>query len=103
MTGFRILPVAAARLDEIYNYTCDTWGADQAERYVRSLFDTFSAIAVRDVLWKPIPAEMGIHGWFCRHENHFIYWRELDDGCIGIATVLHERMHRVMRLKEAFG
>lgn len=102
MTGYRLSPLAAARLDEIYHYTRDTWGDDQAESYVQGLFDKFSAIARRDVLWKPIAAEFGITGWFCRHEHHFIYWRELDDGWVGIATVMHERMHKVLRLKEEF-
>lgn len=102
MTGYRLSPLAAARLDEIYHYSRDTWGDDQAESYVRGLFDKFSLIARRDVLWRPIAAEFGITGWFCRHERHFIYWRELDDGWIGITTIMHERMHRVMRLKEEF-
>lgn len=102
MTGFRLLPLAAARLDEIFQYTRDTWGDDQAEAYVRSLFAKFTAIAERNVLWKPIPAEFGVVGWFCRHEQHFIYWKEAGDGWIEIGTVFHERMHRVMRLKEEF-
>ena len=31
---------------------------------------------------------------------HFIYWKTLSDGAVGIVTVLHERMHRVERFQE---
>jgi toxin ParE1/3/4 len=38
MTGFTISSVAGQRLDEIYDYTRDTWGEAEAEKYVRELF-----------------------------------------------------------------
>ena len=36
----------------------------------------------------------------CRYEHHFIYWRVLTDGAVGIVTILHERMHQIDRLKD---
>jgi toxin ParE1/3/4 len=97
---FRVLRAAGQRVDEIFVHTRDTWGDEQAERYVRGLFATFEDIAARRALWRQIPAEFGIDGYFCRYERHFIYWRVLDDGSVGIATVLHERMHQLDRFRE---
>ena len=39
-------------------------------------------------------------GFFCRYEQHVIYWKVLADDTVGIVTVLHERMHQIERLKD---
>lgn len=100
MSNFRVQGRAGHRLDEIYRYTRDTWGEAQAETYIRGLFARFEAIAARRFPWRPIPAEFGVDGYVCRYERHFIYWKVLGDGTVGIVTVLHERMHRIERLRE---
>jgi len=102
MSGYLIARRAAELLDQIYDYTCDQWGDEQAERYIGSLFARFDAIAARKFPWRAIPAEFGVRGYLCRHEHHFIYWRLLDDGRVGIVTILHERMHHIARLADDF-
>lgn len=97
MTPFRIQRAAGERLDEIYLYTHGNWGEAQAEAYICGLFDRFEAIAAHAFPWRPIPAEFGIDGYVCRHERHFIYWKVLEDGAVGIVTILHERMHQMDR------
>ena len=103
MTAFRVSGRASNRLDEIYDYTRRKWGEAQADNYIRGLFEKFNAIAGRDFPWRPIPAEFGVDGYLCRHEKHFIYWKQLADGKVGIVTVLHQRMHQIERLKGDFG
>lgn len=100
MSAFRVQAGAAARIDQIYVYTRDRWGDAQAERYLRGLFERFEAIAARRFPWRPIPAEFGVDGHVCRYESHFIYWKVLEDGAIGIVTVLHARMHQMARFKD---
>ena len=102
MTGFRVQDGAGHRLDEIYAYTCEQWGEAQADRYIRGLFERFEAIARRDFPWRPIPAEFGVDGYVCRHQHHFVYWKVLTDGAVGIVTILHERMHQLDRFREDF-
>ncbi|WP_353226855.1 type II toxin-antitoxin system RelE/ParE family toxin [Novosphingobium sp.] len=102
MIAWRIQRVAAERLDEIYGYTRETWGDAQAETYIRGLFDRFDAIAARAFPWRAIPAEFGVSGFVCRHQRHFIYWKILDDGTVGIVTVLHQRMHQFARIEDDF-
>lgn len=96
----RIQEAASRRLDDIYSYTRDRWGEGQAEKYITGLFAAFDKIATHGVASRPIPAEFGVDGFYFRHERHFVYWRHLPDGDIGIVTILHERMHRIDRFRE---
>lgn len=100
MTAFRIQEGASSRLDQIYAYTRASWGEAQAEQYIRGLFERFEAIAARRFPWRSVPAEFGVDGYVCRYEKHFIYWKVLGDGAVGIVTVLHERMHQMDRFRE---
>lgn len=100
MTGFRVSAIAGRRLDEIYSYTSDNWGEVQAEAYVRGLFDCFHRITAREIAWRAVPAEFGVDGYFARHEHHYVYWRLLSGGEVGIVTVLHERMHQMDRFRK---
>ena len=100
MAIVRISPIASQRLDEIYAYTRDRWGEAQADAYVRGLFGCFDRIARRETPWRAIPAEFGVDGFFSRYEHHYVYWRLLSDGSVGIVTVLHERMHQTDRFRD---
>ena len=93
----RVQEAAALRLDEIYRYTRDRWGAEQAARYIRDLFAAFDKIESHGVPSRPIPAEFGVEGFYFRHQRHFVYWRRLPNGDIGVVTILHERMHQMDR------
>ncbi|PNU19934.1 plasmid stabilization protein [Geothermobacter hydrogeniphilus] len=103
MARYLIQSAASHRIDEIYQYTLSQWGVAQADNYIIGMFDTFSKIETHEVLSRSIPADFGVDGFFCRYEKHFIYWRYLSSGDIGIVTILRERMHQVGRLKEDFG
>lgn len=89
-------------MDEIYRYTRERWGEAQAKRYITGLFDAFDRIDSQGVASRPVPAEFGVQGYFFRYESHFVYWRRLSNGDIGIVTILHERMHLIERLREDY-
>jgi plasmid stabilization system protein ParE len=99
----RVQEAASHRLDEIYRYTRNQWESDQADRYIIGLFAAFKKIETHGVMSKPVPAEFGVEGYFFRYERHFVYWRRLSDGDVGIVTILHERMHQIDRFREDFG
>lgn len=98
----RLQEGASHRLDEIFCYTRDKWGNAQAEKYIDGLFAAFDAIAHHSILSKPIPAEFGVDGFFCRYERHFVYWRHLSNGDVGIMTILHEKMHQIDQFRDNF-
>ena len=99
----RVQEAASLRLDEIYRYTRDRWGPEQADRYITDLFAAFEKIDSHGVVSRPIPAELAIDGFYFRHAHHFVYWRWLSDGDIGIVTILHERMHQMDRFRDDLG
>ena len=103
MASVRVQEAVSHRLDEIYRYTRDQWGVEQAERYITGLFDAFGKIDTHEVMSRPIPAEFGVDGYFFRYERHFVYWRKLSNGDTGIVTILHERMHQIDRFRDDFG
>jgi len=46
MTGhFVLTPRAQADLDDIWDYTADRWGLDQADTYTRQLWKDIAAVA----------------------------------------------------------
>jgi len=100
--AIRIQEATSLRLDDIYRYTRDRWGEAQADRYITGMFEAFDRIDTHGILSKPIPAAFGLEGYFFRYEKHFVYWRRLSNGDIGIVTILHERMHQIDRFKEDF-
>lgn len=100
MTQYRVQEAAAIRIDEIYRYTRDRWGEVQADAYIEGMFETFDGIAAGMAASRPVPAEFGVTGYVSRYRRHFIYWKNLNDGAIGIVTVLHERMHQTDRFME---
>lgn len=103
MSVVRVQEAASHRLDEIYRYTHDQWGTEQAERYITGLFEAFGKIAAHGVASRPVPAEFGVEGFVFRYQRHFVYWRKLSNGDIGIVTILHERMHQIDRFRDDFG
>ena len=100
MSGYRLLAAAERRIGEIYLYTLETWGEAQARRYVFDLYDVFEQIATGQAVSQPIPASYGIQGFVTRHGSHRIYWRRLEDGRVGIVTVLHARMDLPRHLRD---
>ena len=49
MPAIRIQEGASLRIDDIYRYTSDRWGEDQADKYITGLFEAFDKIATRGV------------------------------------------------------
>ncbi len=74
----------------------------QANRYLTELFEAFEILDTHGVVSRPIPASFDVQGYFFRYEEHFVYWKRLGNGDIGIVTVLHERMHQIERVREDF-
>lgn len=99
MPAFVVQRAAGYRLDEIYRCTKNNWGKAQADKYIKGMFESFQSIADQTAFSKPIPAILGVEGFVSRYQHHYINWKQLANGQIGIVTVLHERMHQIERLK----
>jgi toxin ParE1/3/4 len=90
MSRYVLSPRAQADIDEIWDYTAETWNADQAERYIRQLHQAIETVA-RDPR----------RGLACDHirpgyrkysvGSHVLFFRLTDSG-IDVVRVLHQRM-----------
>jgi len=98
----RIHPSARRRLVEIWEYTEETWGPEQADRYIEELFAELDRIARNRHRWRPVK-EDGFEGvYFAKYRHHFIFFRDLESQ-LGVVTVLHESMDLPNRLREDNG
>lgn len=90
MAEFSLRPKAIADLEGIWEYTVDTWGEEQAERYVRLINESFREIADNPSLGRPCDAIR--NGYRKRGvSRHVIFYRTIDGG-VDVVRILHERM-----------
>ncbi len=90
MAEFSLRPKAITDLEEIWEYTVDTWGDEQAERYVRLINESFRKIADNPSSGRPCDA---IREGYRRRGvgRHVIFYRPIDGG-VDVVRILHERM-----------
>ncbi|MCL4672151.1 MAG: type II toxin-antitoxin system RelE/ParE family toxin [Sphingomonadaceae bacterium] len=87
MTNFVLSPKAQQDLAEIWLYTADRWGVEQAERYVLDIEHALDGAASGSPLVRPIDQL-----WRIRSGHHLCVFDRRDDGTIYVIRVLHERM-----------
>ncbi len=96
----KIYPAAKERILEIWDYTERTWGEDQANTYVRELVQAINAVSGERHRWRRVMDEALNGVFFFRHQHHYIFFRELSKGELGIISILHENMDIPSRLRE---
>lgn len=99
----RILPAAEERLIQIWDYTLEQWDEAQADAYVRALIESAQKLTERRRHWRKVPHKSLRGIWFVRFRNHFLFFRELKSGDVGVISILHENMDIPARLKEEDG
>jgi toxin ParE1/3/4 len=94
---------ADRRQDEIWNYTVEIWGEEQAVRYIEGLHSAIAQAAEGNLVWRnPMhPKLPGIY--FIRYEHHYVFFRELPNKVIGVISILHENMDLPSRLEDDLG
>ncbi len=99
----RILPAARARLVEIWEYTEQKWGDEQADKYVREMVAAIQNIAAESHRGKRVKYK-GLQNVSCfRHRHHYVFFRVLERGDIGVISILHENMDLPSRLRDDSG
>ncbi len=82
-------PAAAADLDNIWDYTLEEWGADQADRYTDEIHDTCSSLACGEKRGRSVDVRAG----YLKHAvgKHFVFFRMTKAG-IEVIRILHQSM-----------
>ncbi len=90
MARFVLSPRAQADIDEIWNYTVERWGVEQAELYVRQLGSAVEAIAQDPKRGWPCDE---IRKGYRRYPSgsHVVFYRVMTKEVI-VVRVLHQRM-----------
>jgi toxin ParE1/3/4 len=87
---YRLSPRARADLDDIWRFTVEQWGLDQAEDYLRRLH-----AAIHRVVERPTQGAIcdEVRPGYRRYRagSHLLFYR-LIDGRVDIVRILHERM-----------
>lgn len=97
MASYELTPAAEEDLREIWRYTHETWGLNQAEAY----FDRIEACCqaagdgrLRSKFFRELPEDVRM----ARCEHHYIVWLAGERPIV--IAVLHERMDFLRRLRD---
>jgi len=87
---FVLKPRAHADLDEIWDYTADRWGLEQAETYIRRLWKDIQTVADKPSLGQECAV---VRPGYRKYPSgsHVLFYRLADDG-IDVVRILHERI-----------
>jgi len=84
-------PAAQADLEQIWDYSCERWSVDQAEKYVRGI-----QRAIERVVDNPLIGQSceEVRAGYRRHGvgSHSLYYRIASGDLIDVVRVLHQRM-----------
>ena len=96
----KVYSAARERILEIWDYTERVWGDEQADKYVRELVAAVKAIEGKRYEWRPVMDDALPGVFFFHHRHHYIFFRELSKGTLGVISILHENMDIPARLRE---
>ena len=98
MSRFRLSPLAQADLDDIWNYSADSWSIEQADYYVGQIKAACASISPDGRNGRPIDhVRTGYRKLTVG--SHFIVFR-LVNGDIHVIRILHQRMDISSRLRD---
>ena len=106
MSGYLFYPPADAAQDRIWKDTVAQWGQAQAVSYIKGFHAHLQTLSETKVLWRRLPSALAVPAdlkakvFFSRYERHYLFFRELPSGKIGVIVILHDRMDIPVRLHE---
>ena len=90
MTGYVLSRRAESDLDEIWDYSAERWGREQANRYLGALRE-IERVALDPSRGRSLSVRGRSYHQY-RSGSHMIFYREMDRG-IQIVRVLHQSMN----------
>jgi len=87
---FSLRPRAIADLEDIWDYSTETWGSVQAERYLRLINDCFRKIAENPKTGRSCDAIR--KGYRKRNVGRHVIFYRTTKGGVDVVRILHERM-----------
>lgn len=88
---YLLSPAARADLEQIWDYTHDRWGVDQAEQYLRELQGAIERVAANPLIGRACE-EIRPGYRKLAAGSHTLYYRATVEGVIDLVRILHQRM-----------
>jgi toxin ParE1/3/4 len=95
MSRVTFSPAAIADIGGIWDYTAETWGVDQADRYTDDIRDTCNDLAAGTKQGRTVDVSDGYRKYAVG--KHFVFFVETGDG-IAVIRVLHQQMDAGLHL-----
>lgn len=90
MSSYKLLPEAERDLENIWLYTAQEWGVEQAMNYIDELNDSFQNLNDH-IKFSRLRTEFTPPVYIYRCNHHLIVYLK-SDGYIAIVRILHEKM-----------
>jgi toxin ParE1/3/4 len=97
VTEYALSRRAQSDLDEIWDYSAQRWGRDQANRYVEALRDSIKRVAAEPSRGRSMTVGHKSYQRY-RSRSHLIFYRKTNRG-IRIVRILHESMDHERHLR----
>jgi toxin ParE1/3/4 len=91
VSRYLLSPAAQADLGQIWDYTRDRWGVDQAEEYLRELQRAIERAAANPRIGR-VCDEIRPGYRKLAAGSHILFYRVSAEGIIDVGRVLHERL-----------
>lgn len=91
MNQYVLSPAARADLEQIWDYTCEHWDGNQAERYLREIQHAIERIVETPMIGRACDE---VRPGYRKHsvESHSLYYRIAVGDVIHVVRILHQRM-----------
>lgn len=89
MTRVTYSPAAIADIDEIWDYTAEAWGLDQADRYTDEIRDACNDLSTGVKYGRAVDVRDGYLKYSVG--KHIVFFARVGDG-VAVIRVLHHRM-----------
>lgn len=83
----------------------ETWGKAQAVAYLEGLHEHFKKLTCTPQIWRKLPPSFKRAGpetaavYFSRYGQHYIFFKVLANGDLGLMSILHGRTDMPARLR----
>jgi len=104
VSSYLFYPPADKAQDDIWRYTYEIWGEKQAEKYIKGLHHHLQLLSKKKKVWRSLPANLTVpsdlntEAYFSKYEYHYLFFRQLSAGKIGVMAILHESSDLPVRL-----
>ena len=103
MSKYLLYPGAKRELEDIWYYTKQRWGEQQADKYIHEIDAHIQKAEARQIPWRRLPKQAllsEIDVYQIHYKRHYIFFRKLKNGGLGVMSVLHDAMDIPGRLRE---